>query len=59
MKIKRKNSAVEIHMDVVSYEALKEQGCGLICAVGQGSAIKPRLIKLTYSPLNYQENCPK
>lgn len=55
----KENSAVEIHMDVVSYEALKEQGCGLICAVGQGSAIKPRLIKLTYSPLNYQGKLSK
>lgn len=49
----------EIHMEVLSYEALKEQGCGLICAVGQGSLVKPRLIKLTYQPKNIARKLPK
>ncbi|WGL60309.1 M17 family metallopeptidase [Pigmentibacter sp. JX0631] len=49
----------EIHMEVMSYEALKEQDCGLICAVGQGSLIKPRLVKLTYQPRNSSKKLPK
>jgi leucyl aminopeptidase len=39
-----------IQIEIMDYEKLKEQSCGLICAVGQGSHIKPKIIKLTYSP---------
>ncbi len=38
-----------IQIEIMDYEKLLNEGCGLICAVGQGSQIKPRLIKLTYS----------
>jgi leucyl aminopeptidase len=38
-----------IQIEVMDYDKLLKEGCGLICAVGQGSQIKPRIIKLTYS----------
>lgn len=40
----------QIIVDVLTHEELQNLGCGLICAVGQGSSIPPRIIKLTYSP---------
>lgn len=39
-----------LQIQVTSFEKLKAQGCGLLCAVGQGSDVPPRLIKLTYIP---------
>ena len=38
-----------IQIEIMDYNKLQNEGCGLICAVGQGSQVKPRLIKLTYS----------
>lgn len=55
----KNQDSTNIHMDVISYDALKELGCGLICAVGQGSAIKPRLVKLTYSHDTTAKKLPK
>jgi len=45
-----KNASLNISMDVINYEQLENLGCGLICAVGQGSSVPPRIIKLTYTP---------
>lgn len=42
-----------IQINVVPYEKLKQDGCGLLCAVGQGSAVPPRLVKLTYAPKSH------
>ncbi len=38
-----------IQIEIMDYDKLLNEKCGLICAVGQGSQVKPRLIKLTYS----------
>jgi leucyl aminopeptidase len=38
-----------IQIEIMDYDKLLSEGCELICAVGQGSQVKPRLIKLTYS----------
>lgn len=39
----------QIQMEIMDYNKLLQENCGLICAVGQGSQIKPRIIKLVYS----------
>lgn len=44
----KSSSPNHIQIEIYDYEKLKKENCGLICAVGQGSEIKPRLIKLTY-----------
>lgn len=45
-----KNISGCVDMEVFNYEKLKQEGCNLICAVGQGSEHKPRILKLSYSP---------
>ena len=40
----------QVEINVHDYEKLLNENCTLICAVGQGSHHKPRIIKLTYSP---------
>ncbi|BBH53614.1 M17 family metallopeptidase [Fluviispira sanaruensis] len=47
-----------IQLENWDYAKLEKEGCGLICAVGKGSAVKPRLIKLTYSPKKLAQNIP-
>lgn len=39
-----------IKLDVIAADQLEEEGCGLITAVGKGSDIPPRILKLTYNP---------
>ena len=39
-----------IEMKTIDYEQLLEEGYNLICAVGQGSRYKPRILKLVYTP---------
>lgn len=41
-----------IDLEVMNYAQLEAIGCGLICAVGKGSTIPPRILKLTYNPKN-------
>lgn len=45
-----------VKMSVLSFEQLQKEGCGLICAVGQGSQTKPCLVKLTYTPKKQSKN---
>ncbi|KAB8030001.1 M17 family metallopeptidase [Fluviispira multicolorata] len=47
-----------IQIDIWDFAKLENEGCGLICAVGKGSAIKPRLVKLTYSPKKTAQKIP-
>lgn len=37
-----------VTLEAVPYEELQKLGCGLICAVGQGSDVKPRILKLKH-----------
>jgi leucyl aminopeptidase len=39
-----------ISMEVMRLDKLREEGCGLIEAVGKGSDIPPRIIRLVYQP---------
>jgi leucyl aminopeptidase len=48
-------SGPEIRMEVFRGAALAEMNCRLICAVGQGSSVEPRLIKLTLRQTKAQE----
>lgn len=50
------DNASNISMEVLDNEKLKELGCGLICAVGQGSAVAPRIVKLSYQPSSPHAN---
>ena len=50
-------SPQSIHMEVLSYEKLLEEKCGLINAVGNGSKDKPCILKLVYKP--HQEKVEK
>ncbi len=49
---KKREAPDIIQIDVLDYEKLKQEGCNLICAVGEGSQYKPRIVKLTYSASN-------
>ena len=40
----------KVDIEVLGVEQLEELGCGGILGVGQGSAIGPRLVKLTWAP---------
>ncbi|MES2614510.1 MAG: leucyl aminopeptidase family protein [Bdellovibrionota bacterium] len=48
--VKQKAGEQQIEINSFDYEKLLQEECTLICAVGQGSQHKPRIIKLTYSP---------
>lgn len=49
-----------VKMEVIDAAQLKKDGCGLICAVGQGSDVPPRILKLTYNSVdNKKENNQK
>ncbi len=37
-----------IQIEIMNFNKLQQEECGLICAVGKGSQILPRLIKLSY-----------
>jgi len=57
-KSKNKENHQSVEIEVFDVEHLQTLGCGLICAVGKGSAVPPRLIKLTYCP-KYTESDEK
>ncbi len=54
----KKEENLNIQISTLSAENLKELGCNLICAVGQGSSVSPRILKLTYTP-QYHSNTTK
>lgn len=47
-----------MQIDVINYDRLVQENCGLIRAVGQGSDVPPRLVKLTYVPHLTQSSQP-
>ncbi len=44
------SQSAQITLDVLDEDQLHTMGCELICAVGQGSAVPPRIVKLTMHP---------
>lgn len=49
-KIAKEHGGMHIEMEIIDEDHLETLGCELICAVGQGSTIPPRLVKLTAHP---------
>ncbi|MCQ9352286.1 leucyl aminopeptidase [Corynebacterium sp. 153RC1] len=48
-----------VDVEVLDEKALKKQGFGGILAVGTGSARKPRLVRMSYSPAKRAKKAPK
>ncbi|MBX9704570.1 MAG: leucyl aminopeptidase family protein, partial [Silvanigrellaceae bacterium] len=49
---KRANHPNLIRIETYDVHRLKQEQCGLICAVGEGAQYSPRIVKLSYVPLD-------
>ena len=52
----RSHDPTRLNIEVFRVEKLQQDGCGLICAVGQGSSVSPRILKITYTPKDSRAN---
>lgn len=54
----RAHNPNHLSVEVLHAERLAAQGCGLLCAVGKGSDVPPRLVKLSYAPVSAPVSAP-
>jgi leucyl aminopeptidase len=58
-RFKKLSTGTKVKVEILKDDQLRKLGYGGIVGVGQGSANKPRLLHLSYSPKNANKNTPR